>query len=249
VDHVVGRRPVLEAVRSGAATEVLVARGARRTSGLRELLDAAASAGVPVRTVGAQGIDEVAGATRHQGVVARIRLPRSLGEQELSHRRWTEDALVAVLDGVTDPHNVGAVARSAEAAGAAALVVRRRRGAGIDASAVRASAGALLHLPVVEVANIPRAMERLRDRGFWAVGLAADAELDLFDHRPPVGPVAVVLGSEGSGLSRLVAEACDERVRIPLRGRVGSLNVSVAAGLALFRYSPPGRNPQPGLSE
>ncbi|HEX2025791.1 MAG TPA: 23S rRNA (guanosine(2251)-2'-O)-methyltransferase RlmB [Actinomycetota bacterium] len=237
-----GRRPVLEAVRAGAATEVLVARGARRTAGLRELLDAASDTGVPVRPVPAERIDDLAGGTRHQGVAARIRLPRTVGEQELSRRRWAEGAVVAVLDGVSDPHNVGAVARSAEAAGAGAIVVRRRRGAGIEAAAVRASAGALLHLPVVEVPNIPRSIERLRDRGFWVVGLDAAAELDLFEHRPPVGPVAVVLGSEGSGLSRLVAEACDERVRIPIRGRVGSLNVSVAAGLALFRYATQGRN-------
>jgi 23S rRNA (guanosine2251-2'-O)-methyltransferase len=249
VDHVVGRRPVLEAVRSGAAAEVLVARGARRTAALRELLDAAAAASVPVRMVGPQAVDEVAGGTRHQGVAARIRLPRPLGEQELSRRRWPEDTLVVVLDGVTDPHNVGAVARSAEGVGVSALVVRRRRGVGIEAAAMRASAGALLHLPVVVVPNVVRALERLRDRGFWVVGLDADAELDLFEHRPPVGPVAVVLGSEGSGLSRLARAACDETVRIPLRGNVASLNVSVAAGLALFRYGVWGRNRRPESSD
>jgi 23S rRNA (guanosine2251-2'-O)-methyltransferase len=234
VDHVVGRRPVLEALRAGAAREVLLAAGSRPTAGLRDLLDAADSARVPVRRVGPEVVDELARGARHQGVAALVRLPRPLEEQVLSRRRWANDALVLILDGVTDPHNVGALARTSEAAGAAALVLRRRRGAGLFSAAVRASAGALLHLPVVEVANVARAIERLQDRGFWVVALDAGAETGLFDQRPPPGPVAVVVGSEGRGVSRLAREACDDLVAIPLRGKVSSLNVSVAAGIALF---------------
>jgi 23S rRNA (guanosine2251-2'-O)-methyltransferase len=234
VDHVVGRRPVLEALRAGAAREVLLAAGARSTAGLRDLLDAADSARVPVRRVAPEVVDELAHGVRHQGVAARVRLPPPLTEQVLSRRRWANDALVLILDGVTDPHNVGALARTSEAAGAAALVLRRRRGARLNSAAVRASAGALLHLPVVEVANVVRAIERLRDRGFWVVALDAGAETVLFDQRPPPGPVAVVVGSEGHGVSRLARETCDGLVAIPLRGKVSSLNVSVAAGIALF---------------
>jgi 23S rRNA (guanosine2251-2'-O)-methyltransferase len=234
VEHVVGRRPVLEALRAGAAREVLLATGSRSTAGLRDLLEAADAAGVHVRRVAPEVVDELAHGARHQGVAARIRLPRPLTEQVLSRRRWAGDALVLILDGVTDPQNVGALARTSEAAGAAALVLRRRRGAGLSSVAVRASAGALLHLPVIEVANLVRAIERLRDRGFWVVALDAGAEKVLFDHRPPPGPVAVVVGSEGQGVSRLAREACDDLVAIPLRGRVTSLNVSVAAGIALF---------------
>lgn len=235
---VVGRRPVLEALRAGAAREVLVADTAHSTAGLRDVLDAAASGGIPIRRVGADRIAELAGsARRHQGVAARVSGKPTLSEAELARRRWGPRSVVVVLDGVTDPHNVGAVARSAEAAGAEALVLRRRRGAGLGAAAVKASAGALLHLPVALVPNLPRALDRLKEAGFWAVGLDGSAERTIWESDPPPGPLAVVLGSEGRGLSRLLRERCDELVAIPLRGAVSSLNVSVAAGVGLFAYA------------
>jgi 23S rRNA (guanosine2251-2'-O)-methyltransferase len=234
MEAVAGRRSVLEAVRAGAASEVLVAEGSRSTPGLRDILEAARTAGVPVHRVPTDRVAALAPDVRHQGVAARVRMPRTLSEGEVARWRWPEDATVVVLDGVSDPHNVGALARTAEAAGASALVLRRRRGAELTTGAVRASAGALLHLPVARVANLPRILEVLRDRGFWVVGLDAAGEVALADLRPPPGPVAVVVGSEGEGLSRLVRESCDELVAIPLRGRVASLNVSVAAGVFLF---------------
>jgi len=233
---VVGRRPALEAVRSGRATEVLVSGTARSTTGLREVVEAAGSAGVPVRTVTDDQVESLAHGERHQGVAARVSLPPPLDEAALGSRPWSDDALVVVLDGVTDPHNLGAVARTAEAAGAEALVIRRRRGASVGPAAVRASAGALAHLPVAEVANLPRALGRLRDARFWVVGLDAGGEGTIDAERPP-GRLAMVLGSEGEGLSRLVARSCDEVLSIPLRGMVGSLNVSVAAGVGLFAYA------------
>jgi 23S rRNA (guanosine2251-2'-O)-methyltransferase len=237
MEGVVGRRPVLEAVRAGLAHEVLVAVGVRTTEGFRDLMDEARSAGIPVRRVSVDQVAAVAAGARHQGVAATIKMPRPMSEADLSRRRWEEDAVVLVLDGVTDPHNVGAVGRTAEAAGAAALILRRKREAGLTPTALRASAGALLHLPVAEVPNVVRALERLRDRGFWIVGLDLGGDASLFDAHPPPGPLALVVGSEGSGLSRLVRESCDELVTIPLRGRVASLNVSVAAGVALFAYT------------
>jgi 23S rRNA (guanosine2251-2'-O)-methyltransferase len=233
----VGRRSVLEAVRSGAAREVLVSEDARVTSGLRDILGAARSGGVPVRRVPADRIASVMPGARHQGVAARLRLPRTIGEADLSRRRWPEDAVVLALDGITDPHNLGAIARTAEAVGTAALVVRRRRAADLTPAAIGASAGALLHIPVARVANLGRVLERLRDRGFWVVGLDPAAETDLGQLDRPPGPLALVVGSEGEGLSRLVREACDDLVAIPLRGRVGSLNASVAAGIALFELA------------
>jgi 23S rRNA (guanosine2251-2'-O)-methyltransferase len=232
-DAVVGRRPALEAVRSGAATEVLVASGARRSGALRDLLDAARVTGVPVRSAPVAEIARLSGGARHQGVAARLRVPPPLSEAELAGRPWNDDAVVVILDGVTDPRNVGGIARTAEAAGASAVVVRRRRGSGLTQAAVRASAGALLHLPVAEVANVARTLGRLRDAGFWVIGLdPAGQDLDTTD--PPRRPLALVLGSEGEGLSRLSREACDELVAIAMGGRVSSLNVSVAAGVALF---------------
>jgi len=231
---VVGRRPALEAVRAGSASEVLVARTARPTEGLRELLDAAASAGVPVRRVPEEIVALASGGTRHQGVAARIAPRRELTEADLEHGPWGGGALALVLDGVTDPQNLGAAARVAEAAGAEALVIRRHRGAGITPAAVKASAGALLHLPVARVANIARGLGRLQRAGFWVVGLEGDAPATIHELSPPPGRLAVVMGSEGTGLSRLVARACDELASIPMRGRVGSLNVAAAAAVGLF---------------
>ncbi|HWC33070.1 MAG TPA: 23S rRNA (guanosine(2251)-2'-O)-methyltransferase RlmB [Actinomycetota bacterium] len=241
-----GRRPVLEAVRAGLAREVLVARSARATAALRDLLDAASTLGVPVRTLDAREIDALV-PERNQGVATRVRMPQPLVEAELARHGWDDDALVVALDGITDPHNVGAIARSAEAAGAAVLIVRTVRGAAIGPAAVRSSAGALLHLRVAAVANISRALERLKDAGFWIAGLAPEGRPDA--QRPP-GRLALVVGSEGEGLSRLVRESCDDLVSIPMRGRVGSLNASSAAAVALFGYASglllygaPGRGP------
>lgn len=234
---VVGRRPALEAVRSGAALEVLVAKGARRTAGLRELLEAAKAAGVTVRWTSAEEVAALAGGARDQGVAARILAPRPLTEADLARRAWSEDAVVVALDGVTDPRNVGAIARTAEAAGAEALVLRRHRGATITRAAARASAGALLLLPVAEVANVARALGRLKSAGFWVVGLDQEAASPVDEARRPPGPLVLVLGAEGEGLSRLVREACDELLSIPMAGSVGSLNVAVAAGVALFGFA------------
>jgi 23S rRNA (guanosine2251-2'-O)-methyltransferase len=235
---VVGKRPVLEAVRSGSARQVLVVRGARSTAGLRDLLRAARAAGVPVEVVPLEQVERLAGGTAHHGVAARTRSrPRELTEGDLREWDWNEDALLLVLDGVSDPRNLGACARTAEAAGASALVVRRRRGAPVSAAAVAASSGALAHLPVARVTNLARALDVLKANGFWVVGFDDRAGRTIHDSPRPPGRLAVVLGSEGTGLSRLVAERCDELLAIPMRGKVGSLNVSVAAGVALFGYA------------
>jgi 23S rRNA (guanosine2251-2'-O)-methyltransferase len=235
---VVGKRPVLEAVRSGSARKVLVARGARSTAGLRDLLRAARAAGVPVEVVPPEQVERLAGGTEHHGVAARTRKrPGELTEGDLRDRDWEEDALLLVLDGVSDPRNLGACARTAEAAGASALVVRRRRGAPVSAAAVAASAGALAYLPVARVTNLARALDVLKANGFWVVGFDGRAGRTIYDSPRPPGRLAVVLGSEGTGLSRLVAERCDELLAIPMRGKVGSLSVSVAAGVALFGYA------------
>lgn len=233
----VGRRPALEAIRSGSAEELLVARGSADSPVLRRLLEAAAGAGVPVTRVAPDALERLAPGARHQGVAVRASGPREVGEAELATHPWPGDAVVLVLDGVTDPHNLGAAARSAEAAGASALVLPRRRAAGLTATSMKASAGALAHLPVAQVPNVPRALERLKGAGFWVVGLDASAAGSVLEATRPPGRLALVVGSEGRGLSRLAAARCDELLSIPMRGRVESLNVSVAAAVALFTYA------------
>lgn len=235
--HVVGRRPALEAIRSGSAKELLVSVAARNTAELRELLEVAALRHVPVVRVTDNVIDRIATGARHQRVAVRVAMPGTLDERSLETMHWDEDAVVLVLDGVTDPHNVGAAARTAEGAGASALVVRRHRGAPSSSAAMKSSAGALFHLPVARVTNITRTLKMLKDAGFWVAGLDAAGTRTIHEAERPPGPLALVVGSEGSGLSRLVRESCDELVAIPLTGKAESLNVAVAAGVGLFTYA------------
>jgi 23S rRNA (guanosine2251-2'-O)-methyltransferase len=231
---VAGRRAVLEAVRAGTARDVFVARGARSTHGLRDVLEACRDAGLSVREVSTSELDGLA--ADHRGVVAMTGVPEPIGERALATWPFGEDDLVVVLDGITDPQNLGAAARSAEAAGATMLVTRTRRAADITPAAIRTSAGALLHLPHARVANIARALERLKGAGFTVVGLDERAERTVFEEEAPRGRVAVVLGSEGEGLARLTRDACDLLVRLPMRGRVASLNASASLAAALYAF-------------
>jgi 23S rRNA (guanosine2251-2'-O)-methyltransferase len=230
---------VLEAVRSGRASEVLLARGARETPALRELLDACGAAGIEPREVTRVELDRLA--PGNHGVAARIRPPEPIGERELAAWPFGDRDLVVALDGIVDPHNLGAAARSAEAAGAAMLITRVHRAADVTSAAVAASAGALLHLPRARVANIPRSLVRLRDAGFTIVGLDERAERTVYEEPCPDGRIALAIGSEGSGLARLTREACDLLVRLPMRGHVGSLNASASLAAALYAYVLPFR--------
>jgi 23S rRNA (guanosine2251-2'-O)-methyltransferase len=207
------------------------------------MVDAAKNAGVEIRETDRRELDQLA--QDHRGVVALLRreLDRTseLGERGLATFAFDDDALVVALDGIMDPQNLGACARSAEAAGAAVLVTRIRRAADVTPAALRASAGALSHLPHARVANIARAIERLQTIGFSAIGLDGGAPESIFDRPCPQGRVALVVGSEGAGLSRLVRERCDLLVALPMRGRVGSLNASASLAAALYGYVLPAR--------
>jgi 23S rRNA (guanosine2251-2'-O)-methyltransferase len=221
-------------VRGGLATDLLIARGSRATSGLRELVGEAERTGVPVHEVERVELDALA--EDHRGVVARVRTPTPIGERELAAWPFDDRAVVVVLDGIEDPQNLGAAARSAEAAGAAMLVTRTRRAADVTPAAIRSSAGALAHLPRAQVANIARALNRLKDVGFTVVGLDERAPVTVHEAEPPSGRVALVVGSEAEGLARLTREACDVLVALPMLGRVASLNASAALAAALYSF-------------
>lgn len=238
---VAGRRAVAEAVRAGRVSEMLIVSSPKVTQGLRAVLDAAREQHVPVRTVPRATLDGLA--AEHQGVVARLvaSAPEELTERDLASFPFASDALVVVLDGITDPQNLGAAARSAEAAGAAMLISRTRRAAEITPAAVRASAGALMHLPHARVANIGRVIERLQDHGFWTVGLDEGSPVTVYDDTCPQGRVAVVVGSEGEGMARLTRERCDQLLSLPMRGRVGSLNAAASLAAVLYAYVVPSR--------
>jgi 23S rRNA (guanosine2251-2'-O)-methyltransferase len=232
---VAGKRAVLEAVRAGLAREVLVANGSRDTEGLREVLEAAEVAGIKIRRVERHELDELAEDNR--GVVAKLATqPRLLSERDISSFDFADEALVVVLDGVTDPQNLGAAARVADAAGAQMLITRIKRAAPVTDVAVSASAGALMTLPHARVANISRALERLKDVGFTVAGLDSGAPRTVYSEPKPEGRIAVVVGSEGTGMSRLVAESCDLLVSLPMKGRVASLNAAAGLSAALFSW-------------
>ncbi len=200
---------------------------------VRELVDLAQSLGIEVRTVDEGRLATLAGSDAHQGVVAEVRsqpLHRSI-EEILDG--LTGPALLLLLDGVTDPHNLGACLRSADAFGADAVIIPKDRAVGVNPTVAKAASGAVETVPVITVTNLARTMRDLKDRGVWLLGGDADGSESLFD-ADLSGPIAWVLGGEGSGLRRLTRELCDRSVSIPLTGSVASLNVSVAAGICLY---------------
>jgi 23S rRNA (guanosine2251-2'-O)-methyltransferase len=227
---VYGVNPVAEALKAGRVTRLLVAR--RDDRRLQQLLSLAAHRRVPVDRVDGAELDRRSRDGVHQGVVAEISAGREWTVQDIVAGA-AAPALLVVLDGVEDPHNVGAILRSVDAAGAHGLVRQTRRAAALDAVAAKASAGAVSHVPVADVVNIARTIEELKRLNVWVAGLAADAS-QSYDAVDWTAPSAIVLGAEGAGLRRLVRDSCDFLVSIPMAGHVESLNVSVAAGVVLF---------------
>jgi 23S rRNA (guanosine2251-2'-O)-methyltransferase len=206
--------------------------GNRRLEGIRERL---VDQGVAVEQADDRSLDRMAGKVRHQGVIAEFRPRAPIDDaalRELVDQRG-DALLLLILDGVQDPHNLGACMRSATAAGADAVVVPKDRAAGLTPVARRAAAGAAERLPLAVVTNLARTLRMLGDQGVWRVGLAGESGASLFDARLD-GAVALVLGSEEKGMRRLTREHCDELVSIPMPGQTESLNVSVSAGVALF---------------
>jgi len=227
---------VREALEAGRALErIVIARG-RHGERIEELVQLARARGVPVRFEDRDQVDRLAGTREHQGVVALAAAKPPVGLEDLlrkTARQGPPKGLLVLLDGVEDPQNLGAVVRTALAAGADGVVIPERRAAGLTESVARASAGALAHLPVARVTNLARAMEELKGAGYWLVGLEERAEKS-YTEADFTGAVAIVLGGEGKGLHELVRKRCDFLVSIPTTGPVRSLNVSVAAGVVLF---------------
>ena len=214
--------------------EVLLEAGARNPR-ITEIEGNARRLGIEVRRVAQQALDGVAGGLRHQGAVARYAAARTWDEHELPELVEAAEgrALVLVLDGVQDPHNLGACLRSAAAAGATAVVIPRDKAVQVNATVRKTSAGAADRIPVVRCSNLSRCLRELQKLGVWIYGLAGDVDGSLYA-LDLTGNVALVLGGEGEGLRRLTREYCDGLARIPMPGDMESLNVSVAAGVVLF---------------
>lgn len=229
-----GRNAVLEALRDSQVERVAVARGVQPAI-LKELRRASSAADVPLDEVPRIQLDQALKTTQHQGVAALLpeirTVPLSAAIERASERG--ERLLLVLLDHLTDPRNVGAIIRSAEALGAHGVVMEERRSAPLTAVVVKAAAGATAHIPLVVVTNLARTIEELKTDGVWVYGADGGATNNPGD-LDWARPVALVIGSEGDGMRRLVRERCDELVAIPLAGRVGSLNAGVAAGILLY---------------
>ncbi|MGD8672952.1 MAG: 23S rRNA (guanosine(2251)-2'-O)-methyltransferase RlmB [Thiogranum sp.] len=221
--------------RNPTRVSLLLALESRDDARMQQVLELAEKANVPIRRVARGELDELVQGVSHQGVVAETGAAPVIGEKELPEflDALPHPAFLLILDGIQDPHNLGACLRTADAAGVDAVILPRDRSAPLNATVRKVACGAAEFVPVVRVTNLARIMRAIRDRGIWVYGAAGEAESTLYQ-TDLSGPLALVLGGEGKGLRRLTREHCDGLVSIPLDGSVSSLNVSVATGICLF---------------
>ncbi len=225
---------MLELLRARRPAErILLAAGLAPSAVLGEIRRRAEEAAIPVKVVPRLEIDRLTDGESHQGVAAITGRYRYATLESL----FGPDAAVLFLDGVTDPHNLGSLIRTAECCGFGGIVVPTHRSAGVTAAVRRVAAGAAEVLPVARVTNLGRALDHAKEAGLWIVGLAGEAEEDLWSSDLLESPVGMVLGAEGTGLSKNIRERCDGLVRIPQKGRIGSLNVAVAGAIAMFEVA------------
>jgi 23S rRNA (guanosine2251-2'-O)-methyltransferase len=232
---VYGKNPVLEALRAGREIKRLVVlASARDEPRLGEILAAARERGIEVEEAGRQRLDDIAHSDSHQGVIAYVGRRRYWELADLLDELGSEPApVLLVLDGIQDPQNLGSICRSAEAAGVAGVLIPRHRSAEVTPAVAKASAGAVEHLRIAMVGSLAQVIDRLKQEGYWTVGLAGEADTDYAGARYD-GKLALVVGSEGEGLHRLVRQRCDQLVRLPMLGQVSSLNAAVAASVVLY---------------
>lgn len=230
-----GRNAVIEALRAGTAIDKIYLAKGETDKTLGHIASRAREAGVVVVEADRRKLDAMSRTHSHQGVIALAAVREYVSVQSILDAAAAkgEPPLLVVCDEISDPHNLGAILRTAECAGAHGVIIPKRRSAGLTAVVAKTSAGAVSHLPVARVANLPSLLKRLKEEGLWIFGSAADGTTSLYA-ADLKGPAALVIGSEGSGMSRLVSETCDFLVRIPMRGKLNSLNASAAAAILLY---------------
>ncbi|GAC1384396.1 MAG: 23S rRNA (guanosine(2251)-2'-O)-methyltransferase RlmB [Marmoricola sp.] len=239
-EWVAGRNAVVETLRASMpVTAIYVAEGAERDGRLREIFGVAADKGIALLEVSRGELDRLTGGAVHQGMAARMPAYEYAHPDDLLEfaAQNHEQPLIVALDSITDPRNLGAVVRSAAGFGAHGVVIPERRAAGMTASAWKTSAGAAARVPVAQATNLTRQLKAYQDAGCMVVGLAADGDVSLQELALADGPLVLVIGSEGKGLSRLVTETCDQLVSIPMSSQLESLNAGVAAGIALYEIA------------
>ncbi len=235
MDKIEGRNPVMEALKSGREIDrIVVAKGTRGGS-LIKILAKARDKGIPVQHVDRQGIDRMSQSNAHQGVIAFVAAYRYVHFEDIieSAKNQGRDPFVIILDEIMDPHNLGSIMRTANAVGADGIIIPKRRSVGLTTTVARTSAGAIEYMPVARVTNIAQTMDLLKEMGLWIAGAHME-ESEEYYNVDLTGPIALVIGSEGLGISRLIKEKCDFLVRLPMVGEMPSLNASVAAAVLMY---------------
>ena len=230
-----GRNAVIEALRAGESIDKIYLAKGETDKTLGHIASTARAAGVVVVEADRRKLDAMSRTRAHQGVIALAAVREYAAVEDIlaAAQERGEAPLLVICDEISDPHNLGAIIRTAECAGAHGVVIPKRRSAGLTAVVAKTSAGAVAHLPVARVPNIPSLIKDLKKQGMWIFGTAADGTTSLYD-ADLKGPAAIVIGSEGDGMTRLVAESCDFLVSIPMRGKLNSLNASAAAAILLY---------------
>ena len=230
-----GRNAVLEAFRSGKTIDKLFVLDGCQDGPVRTIVREAKKHDTIVNYVARERLDQISETGKHQGVIAYAAAYEYAEVEDMlkAAEEKGEPPFLILLDGIEDPHNLGAIIRTANLAGAHGVIIPKRRSAGLTAVVAKTSAGAVSHVPVARVANLPALLKELKEAGVWVFGTAADGDRLLYD-ADLKGPAAIVIGSEGDGMGRLVAETCDFKVRIPMRGKLNSLNASAAAAILLY---------------
>ena len=235
-DYLLGPRAVLEALSSGREfNRIMIAKGSEKAREASEVWNAARERGVQVQLVDRAAIERIASGQNHQGIVAFVAPFKYAELDDLLNLPLgrKEPLFIALLDSVMDPGNLGSVVRTANAAGADGVVITARRCAQVNSAVVRSSAGAVEHTPVARVGNLSQAIDKLKSAGVWVAGLDINGDRDIWE-ADLTGPLAVVVGSEGTGMSRLVSEKCDFTMRIPMAGKIGSLNAAVSFAVVAY---------------
>lgn len=213
--------------------EIYALKG-REDKRLNPIINLARQFGVSIQFMQRKALDDKAKGEQHQGIIARVKEGKKYNEKDLDQIIANSDTpFLLVLDGVTDPHNLGACLRNADAAGVDAIIVPKDKSAKLNGTARKVACGAAETVPLVQVTNLARTLRDIKEMGVWVVGTAGETDVEVFDAKL-TGPMAIVMGAEGSGMRRLTREHCDELVKIPMVGTVSSLNVSVATGICLF---------------
>lgn len=234
-DKIEGRNPVAEALKSGRQIDKLYVKRGEKQGSIIPIIREAKRRGIIVSELDAAKLNEMSETKNHQGVIAQIPPVEYSSLEDILQAAYSKDEapFIVILDRIADPHNLGSIIRTANCAGAHGVVISKHDGAPLTAAAVKASAGAAEFTPVARVNNIAKTVDELKKRGLWVTGTDASGDKSLYE-ADLKGPTAIVIGSEGEGMSRLVAEKCDFLVKIPMKGNINSLNASVAAALVIY---------------